>query len=401
MISHLTDAKSDGYSTNNRITFVTGGKHYFNHLQQLINCAQSTLHLQTYIFKEDETGRIVADALIQAAQRGVKVFLMVDGYASQSLSKEFINQLRSKGVYFKFFEPLFRSRKFYLGRRLHHKVCVADLNFALVGGINIADHYNDIPGNPPWLDFALSVEGEIVQELYVLCQKTWNGFQPMKKIPLLRNVPTFSIPEDVQTNVRMRRNDWVRRKDQITLSYLDMFRSAQSEIIILSSYFLPGRLFRKGIRFARKNNVSVTVIVTSISDVKIAKMAERHMYDWLLSNGVRIMEYNLTVLHGKLAICDKEWVTLGSFNVNDISTYASVELNLDVKNPSFASEVRQYLEKEVMSNSTIISDTYVAKNNSFLVRMSQKGAFMIFRVLFYFFTFYFKRMVDIDKKSPH
>ncbi|MEP2667820.1 MAG: phospholipase D-like domain-containing protein [Cyclobacteriaceae bacterium] len=399
MMPDLTNTKSDGYLINNRVTLVTGGKDYFEHILQLINRAQDTLHLQTYIFKDDKTGRMVAEAIIHAAQRGVKVFLMLDGYASQGLHRDFINELRRVGVNFKFFEPLFRSRQFYLGRRLHHKVCVVDLRFALVGGINIADHYNDLPHKPSWLDFALSVEGEIVSELFILCQKTWNGFKPLKRIPKIETAPTFNFPKGDISLVRMRRNDWVRWKDEISLSYMELFQGAKSQITILSSYFLPGRVFRKAIRNARKRGVEITVIVAGISDVKIAKMAERFMYEWLLSNGIKIYEYNRTVLHGKLAICDDEWITLGSFNVNDISTYASVELNLDVKKPEFARELRRHLEQNVINHSTLITDSYRANRTNALKRLLQWSAFATIRTLIYFFTFYFKRIVRTEVKK--
>lgn len=384
------------YSENNRVSLITGGRSYFDQLIALISGAEETVYLQTYIFAEDETGDAVVKALVDASQRGVQVFLMVDGYASQSLSKHFIHNLKVQGVKFKFFQPLFRSRKFYLGRRLHHKLCVIDLRYALVGGINIANHYNDIHGNPPWLDFALRVEGDIVQDLFVLCQKTWNGFQPMKRIPKIKNAPTFSIPEVAKSKVRMRRNDWVRRLDEISLSYLELFRGAKSRIIILSSYFLPGRIFRRALRNARNRGVEITVIVAGISDVKIAKMAERFMYEWLLSNGIKIYEYNRTVLHGKLAICDEDWITLGSFNVNDISTYASVELNLDVKNPAFARELKQHLENNVISHSTLITDSYMATHTHWLQRFIHWSAFATIRTLIYFFTFYFKRIVRTE-----
>lgn len=396
-LKKLSGKLANKYNENNRVSLITGGRPYFDHLIALISKAKATVYLQTYILAEDHTGRQVMESLTEATARGVDVFLMVDGYASQSLSKNFIRQLHEKGIKFKFFEPLFRSRQFYLGRRLHHKVCVVDVKYALVGGINIADHYNDLPGNPPWLDFALSVEGEVVQELLILCQKTWNGFQPLKKIPTLNHVPSFVIAEADRSKVRMRRNDWVRWKDEISLSYIELFRGAKSQVTVLSSYFLPGRVFRKAIKSARRRGVEITVIVAGISDVKIAKMAERFMYEWLLSQGIKIYEYNRTVLHGKLAICDDDWITLGSFNVNDISTYASVELNLDVKNPVFASELRQHLDQHVINHSTLITDSYRASRTNRLKRFVQWSAFAIIRTLIYFFTFYFKRIVKTDE----
>lgn len=383
------------YTQNNRVTLIRGGKQYFDHLVQLISSAEETIHLQTYIFADDETGQLVADALQQARHRGVKVFLMVDGYASQSLDNSFIQRLTKSGIKFKFFEPLFKSRRFYLGRRLHHKLCVADGHYALVGGVNIANHYSDI-GKPAWLDFAIHVEGEVVPELLVLCQKTWNGFTSLYRVPQQRSVPFFIIPPDVQSQVRMRRNDWVRRKNQIAASYLEMFRTAQSEILILSSYFLPGSLFRNAMRKAIERGVKITVILAGVSDIKMAKLAERYMYEWLLRKDIAIYEYNETILHGKLAICDNQWITLGSFNVNDISTYASVELNLDVADPRFAREVHQYLNEHIITRSVLVSHEYMVGHSSLWQRFLWWSSFSITRVLVFFFTFYFRQVKETE-----
>src|SRR5688572_17054216 len=123
----------------NRVELVRGGKPYFDLLLKLIEEAQETIHLQVYIFDGDETGQQVADALIAAAKRKVAVFVLVDGYASRSLDRALIERVRAAGVCFRFFEPLFKSSNFYFGRRLHHKIMVADAQHALIAGINISN----------------------------------------------------------------------------------------------------------------------------------------------------------------------------------------------------------------------------------------------------------------------
>jgi cardiolipin synthase A/B len=133
------------YSINNKVQLVRGGKPYFELLLNLINNAAESIHLQTYIFDDDETGMLVADALKAAVRRNVSVYLLADGYASQVMSARFINELKAAGINFRFFEPFFKSRQFYFGRRLHHKIFVADARFALAGGINITNRYNDMP----------------------------------------------------------------------------------------------------------------------------------------------------------------------------------------------------------------------------------------------------------------
>ncbi len=151
---------TEQYSTRNKVKLVRGGKPYFDCLLRMIETAQESIHLQVYIFDDDETGKQVADALKAAVKRNVKVYLLADGYASKGMSKSFINTIKEAGIQFRFFNTFFKNKYFYFGRRLHHKVIVADVKYAMVGGLNITNRYNDMPGKPAWLDFGLYVEGE-------------------------------------------------------------------------------------------------------------------------------------------------------------------------------------------------------------------------------------------------
>lgn len=381
---------TSAYIPGNRVQLIRGGKPYFNLLLKLINEAKDCIHLQTYIYDEDETGRMITAALTEAAGRGIKVYLMADGYASQSLHQLFIDELRAKNIQFRFFEPVFRSKNFYFGRRLHHKLFVVDTKYALVGGINISNRYNDMPGNPAWLDYALFTEGPLVQQLCVLCWKTWLGFTRMGVTPCEENEIQFNIPEDEKAWVRMRRNDWVRSKNNISATYIEMFTKAQSHIIILCSYFLPGRVIKRNIVKAVKRGVKIKVILAGLSDVKMAKLAERWMYDWLLRNGIEIYEYQPTVLHGKLAVCDGQWITGGSYNINDISAYASIELNLDVRKNEFALQTEKMLEELCEKECIKITHEYHRKRKNILFQFSRWVSYKIYRLVLYFFTFYFK-----------
>ncbi|HEX6334091.1 MAG TPA: phospholipase D-like domain-containing protein, partial [Flavisolibacter sp.] len=140
---------------HNRVRLLRGGSEYFDALEELIAKAQYTIYLQVYIFDDDATGIRVGNALIEAAKRGVSVFVLADGYASQSLSRVVISSWQKAGIHFRFFEPLLRSTRFYFGRRLHHKIVVVDAQYGLVGGMNIADRYNDVGDERAWLDFAV------------------------------------------------------------------------------------------------------------------------------------------------------------------------------------------------------------------------------------------------------
>ncbi|MBP6287371.1 MAG: phospholipase [Ferruginibacter sp.] len=353
--------------------------------------AKESIHLQTYIYEDDETGRLVANALKEAVLRNVEVHLMADGYASQAMSKSFIADLKNAGIHFRFFETFFKSRYFYFGRRMHHKMTVVDTRYALVGGVNISNRYNDMPGQPAWLDFALFVEGEVARELCVLCWKSWKSYPVNMGItPCEEKQVSFDFLPEEQSEVRMRRNDWVRRKNQISSTYVKILRSSRSEVTILCSYFLPGIFIRRQMVNAIKRGVSIRVIAAGNSDVKVAKNAERWLYDWLLRNGIELYEYQKNILHGKMAVSDEEWMTAGSYNINNISAYASIELNLDVRNAAFAKESRQVLQQIIEKDCTRITFEQHIKTNNIFKQFNRWLSYQFIRTVFYLFTFYFK-----------
>lgn len=370
---------------------IRGGHEYFKLVIDLVNSARQSVHLQTYIFEDDTTGSSVAQALIQAAQRNVEVFLLLDGYASQGLPSDFIKTLEDSGVHFRYFEPLFRSRNFYFGRRLHSKVLVVDASYALVGGVNITDRYNDMPGQPAWLDFALFAEGPVAVEACELCRSVWSGTRRrIKKSADCDPVSPFKLNESEISDVRLRRNDWVNNRLQISNSYLEMFRTATSHITILSSYALPGNIFRKNLERAIKRGVKVRMIISGESDVKVVKAAEKYWYDWLLRNNIEIFEYTKNVLHGKLAVCDGQWMTIGSYNVNDLSAYVSIELNFDVRDPKFVGKVEGTLQKIIDNDCTKISHDNVAQTNTFK-RLVRWLSYSLIRITFSLTTFYYRK----------
>ncbi|AXY75692.1 hypothetical protein D3H65_17655 [Paraflavitalea soli] len=193
-MSSVRSRPSFTYTNHNTAKLVRGGKEYFTLLLSLIHKAQHTIHLQVYIYDEDETGLEVAEALIAAAQRGVAVYLLADGYASQDLSGSFTNRLEKEGVRFRFFQPVLKSDHFYFGRRLHHKILVVDARYSLVGGINISNKYNDGFGGPAWLDWALYAEGEIAPELVRVCLELWTRSKRERKRMLWQAHPPIASP---------------------------------------------------------------------------------------------------------------------------------------------------------------------------------------------------------------
>jgi cardiolipin synthase A/B len=344
-----------------------------------------------YIFEDDETGRQVALALTKAAQKGVKVYLLLDAYASQSARGTLADGLQKAGVEVRWFEPLFKSRNFYFGRRLHHKIVVADGIEALVGGINIGDRYNDFPDQPAWLDWAINTKGQAAIQLNELCIKIWNRSSTAGESKLKPYINPAISELSSTCYIRMRRNDWVNRKVEISRSYLEMLSRAKKEIIIMSGYFLPGHSIRNALISAVKRGVTVKIIIAGESDVKIAKAAERYWYPFLVRNHIRIFEYQPGILHGKLSVYDEKWVTAGSYNLNHISAYASIELNLDLLDENFGKQTTHELNYIMETECSEIKPEHFTEQQNPVKKFSYWMSYRIYRLIFFLFTFYFKQ----------
>lgn len=378
------------YTKHNSVRLIHGGSEYFKMLHELINNATHSIYFQTYIFEEDQTGISVADALVKASIRGVKVFVLLDGFASQHLSSSFLDRLKESGVFFRWFSPLLQSRHFYFGRRLHHKVVVADARSCLIGGVNVCDRYNDLDNSKAWLDWAILAEGEVALSVFEVCaRRATSRWKASKKI----EAPKFSKADPVNEDCRVRMivNDWVRGKMEISNSYSKMFERSRSEIIIMSSYFLPGLDFRRKLRAAAKRNVRVRVILTQVADVALAKSAERYLYPWLFKHRIEVYEYTKTILHGKIAVADQRWVSVGSYNFNELSAKASVEMNLEVDDVSFGTHVYQTLDKIIQSDCVRITEEDY-NHTGWLASAKQRISYRIMRVLLFIFTFRFRQI---------
>lgn len=333
------------------------GDEFFTALEGMINNARQEIHLQTYILANDETGKRITDALIEASRvRKVKVYLLVDAYGSQNLPLAFISELESAGIQFRKYGRFYSNGKLHIGRRLHRKIVVADGEVAIVGGINISNNYNDLPASHAWLDFAVLVRGVICNRLNLLCRQRWLKTR-FKKLSLKIRKPKLHEAAGVaaQTLVRVSQNDFLRRKNEVAITYRQTIRQSMSSIIIVGGYFLPGGQVRRLLKNAIQRGVRISILVSAKSDVKLAIYARQYLYDWLLRNHICIYEYLPSNVHGKVLVSDSKFVSIGSYDLNNLSTYSNIELNLDIHNEEFASLCRNSLESIMHKDCRLIT----------------------------------------------
>lgn len=375
MIGKLFTSKSN--LTNNRITLVKSGSDFFDLLLNLIRSSKHVIHLQFYIFDLDKTGLLVLDELKLAVKRGVSVFVVVDAYASEQITPKVCSLFTANGIYIKRFSPLKSKRGFGIGRRLHHKLVWVDGHTALVGGINIADKYSGYHHQEPWLDFAVKVEGPLCNEI----RKTCDEVLPNRLLKLTyKKLPRPSSVKNLPHLSRIRKNDWFRSRIEISRSYRQAFRQANQSITIVASYFLPGNRVRKLIKNASKRGVKVTVILVGFSDVPFIKPAMTYLYDWMLRNNITIYEWQNSVLHGKLAVADGYWTTIGSYNLNALSDYGSLEANVEVFDKNFAAETEQLLLHYIQTGCVQVSKEKYLKNKNLFQQFGRWFSYVLIRM---------------------
>ncbi len=374
------------YVKAERVALVNSGEEYFAHLLALIDAARESIHLQVYIFAEDRTGREVADALIRAAGRGVRVWVIVDGFGSGALSKEFTERLRASGVQFRFFQHLVSLRRWQGGRTLHQKVVVVDAYQALVGGINIADKYRGTAEEPAWLDFAVYIEGDVCRHLRDLCVDIYRHQYWRQRWPWRVQKVSWLPPPPREGLVRFRLNDWLRRKSEVYQSYRQGLRHAEHSLTLVASYFLPSPAVQRLLLRAARRGVQVRLLLTGPSDVPPIMWAERYLAYWLLKNGVRVFLWEHSVMHGKAILVDGVWTSIGSFNLNPLSRFRSLELNVDVADPAFVRAFSERVEALFQQYCTEITTERLPETTGFWKRWRARLAyyFAVFamRVLF-------------------
>ena len=337
--------------SGNELTLLQNGAAFFPQLCADIDAAKHSVYLETYIFAADETGQMVAEALLRAAERGLTVRLLLDGFGSAELPGAFVDNLRKFGVDVQWFRPeispftLRRNRMRRL-RRMHRKLAAMDEDVAFVGGINII---NDIPArldfDSPRLDYAVRIQGPLAGEVRAVMQRLWEmvSWVAFRKHIKEQGWRLHRIQSHPDSKVHLVLRDNVRHRRDIERAYLKAIAGAKREVIIANAYFLPGRLFRRALVHAAQRGVRVVLLLQGKVEYRLQHYATLALYSRLLHAGVEIYEYHASFLHAKVAVADGEWATVGSFNIDPFSLLLAREANLVVLDKAFAGALRASL----------------------------------------------------------
>lgn len=370
----------------NQLTLLQNGTEYFPQLCADIANAQQLIHLETYIFADDQAGREVADALRRAALRGVEVCVMLDGFGAAELSSQWLDELRADGVQILWFRQdispftLKRSRMRRL-RRLHRKMVVIDTDVAYVGGINILD---DVPKgvdyNSPRLDYAVRVQGALARQVRAAMEHMWNLVTWAMLKRRTRKFQYFRAHEAVQPELSLLlRDNFLHRRD-IEHAYFTAMAHAKHEIIIANAYFLPGRVFRRALLHAAQRGVRVVLLLQGKVEYRLQHHATRALYEQLLPAGIEIYEYQASYMHAKVAVVDGQWATVGSSNIDPLSLLLAREANLAVQDEGFARQLRGSLLQAIARDGRHIAlDEW--NNMGWHARLLARGSHAVIRLV--------------------
>jgi len=336
-----------GWQGNNRVVLLENGEAYFPRVFEAMREAKTEILLETFIVFEDKVGNELQEVLIEAAKRGVRVTASFDGFGCGELTTGYLTALSEAGVHIQMFDPApkhlgIRTNWF---RRLHRKIVVVDGTVAFIGGINFSgDHLADF-GPEAKQDYSVEVQGPAVADIhhFALLQsgrparaKYWWQRRRQRRSEL-----AFS---DHDGQVRLVYRDNGDHQTDIEEVYRQVLRSAQRRVVIANAYFFPGYRLLREIRNAARRGVEVRLILQGQPDMMVAKLAARMTYDYLLKSGVQIHEYCERPLHGKVALVDEDWSTVGSSNLDPLSLSMNLEANVLIRDRAFNRELFERLE---------------------------------------------------------
>lgn len=372
------------YRRSNHLSLLHRGAEFFPALIHAIDAAVAEIYLETYIFASDETANQVREALVRAASRGVAVHVLVDWLGTgQTQAAALRAVFEPAGVRFLAFNPWFQRGV----TRTHRKIAVIDARLAFLGGLNINDDLisdddsaTRLPA-PRW-DFAVSIIGPLVDDVHAEAVGHW---ERQSKQTLRRRLAQFRQwyasrlrPQWTVAEAALVVRDNLRNRAAIERELLQALGRAHHSAVLVTPYFAPGRKLRRAILHAAARGVDITLLI-GVGQFVMQDAVAQSFYPRFARVGVRLVEYRATQLHGKAAVVDDVWATLGSSNFDGLSLFVNHEANVIIRDGTFAMVLRDMIARGI-AEGTEISAEQVAQF-SVLRRLGNRLAYLLYRTV--------------------
>ena len=322
------------------------GDRFFPAILEAIRSAKDSINFEVYIFDSDATGRAFIDAFKERARAGVEVRLLLDWFGSIRLKRAHRRELRDAGVKLEFFRPLALRNLVRMYRRAHRRAIVIDGEIGFTGGAAVSDKWQGDTRTPEeWRDSMTRVTGPLVAGIQSAFAANWvyccgeiiagpRFYPPNDDAGPACGLSVVSSPSDAQQPIRLLL--WVS------------FINAQRRLWIVNSYFIPDRHLRKAAQDRARAGVDVRILVPGDhTDALPVQYAGRAFYEELLEAGIRIFEYQASMMHAKTVVVDDAWSLVGSANMDERSMEINEENLLGIANHDLAKSIAEGIDRDL------------------------------------------------------
>jgi cardiolipin synthase len=333
-------------SPGNKVEVLKNGVRFFPSMLSAIRTAKKTINLEFYIYWDGSVGREFAEALAERARAGVAVKVVLDAVGSVRMSQALIDFMSRNGIDLEWYHPL---RWYTLSRanhRTHRKLLIVDGEVGYTGGAGIADEWlGDAESKEHWRDTMIRVEGPVVTQLQFAFMDNW----VKSRGELLTGLDYFPAVEPRGNQMtQVIKSSPAEGSSSVKLLYIISIVSATKSIWIANAYFIPDSDTIRALEGAVRRGVDVRVIVPGeFTDVPIVRQASRWHYESLLRHGIRLFEYQPTMMHAKTMVVDSLWTTIGSSNFDDRSFRLNDEVNVNVYDAEVAAQMEAMFREDL------------------------------------------------------
>ena len=347
-------------SEGNKVEILKNGVRFFPSMLAAIRAAKKTINLEFYIYWDGEVGRTFAEALAERARAGVKINVILDAVGSAPMSHELILFLQRNGVSIEWYHPLRWYTLSRFNHRTHRKTLIIDGEIGFSGGFGIADEWlGDADAKDHWRETVVRVEGPAVTQMQFAFMDNWVKSRG-ELLTGLDYFPQIGPRADVLAQVL--KSSPSEGSSAVKLLYIVSIVSATTSIYISNAYFVPDRDTMRALEGAVRRGVDVRVIVPGeIIDVPIVRQASRWQYERLLRRGIRLFEYQPTMMHAKTMVVDGIWSTIGSSNFDDRSFRLNDEVNVNIYDEGIAAQMEQMFYEDLARSEEVTSRRWLKR----------------------------------------
>jgi cardiolipin synthase len=315
-------------------------------MREAVAGARKEILLESYIYKDDSAGRSFLEELSVAARRGVEVSVLADALGSFSTRSAFWQEMKRRGIHVRLFHPLF-SALWYQPFRDHRKILVVDRRIAFTGGMNIGEEYGSTSASQgeAWRDTHVRVTGPTAWEMAVVFSEGWveAGGEPLE-------LPALAAAEAEAPGTRILVLDYRPKRGQAesASAMAAIVGAARKRVWLTNAYFAPGWAAVRILGQAAQRGVDVRLLLPGKTDVPIVRRAAHGYYDRLLARGVRIFEYQTSILHAKSLTADGYVSLVGSTNLDFRSFLFNAECDLCMLDGAVAQRMEESFEEDLL-----------------------------------------------------